>query len=122
MVYREKDEKLELQVSGSEAEVSLKVTCYHGTIVKVSYSNLGPKTLSCGEKGNVGKENTLKGARRLYTGSGNNPLEGKFRVVHEFSAPGGVKLTYTFPDDYTGENAFDESDENPTFQFIMNYI
>jgi len=121
MIYEEMPDKLELDLSESQGPVILKVTCFNQTVTIVRYHYLGLHKLLCGEEGQVGNSQGLKGKTRLYTGSANNPAQGAIKVQHEFTAPNGKKLIYTFPDDYTGAPPFPTSDKNPTWQFLVKY-
>lgn len=121
MEYEEKADKLWLDVPATDEKVKLRVTCFNGTTAEVSYYFLGLRMTGCGETGEVGVAGVLKDGKRVYNGSGNNALGGKFKVEHLFTSPNGKKLTYTFPDDYTGEVGYDPDDGNPDYHFTVNY-
>ncbi|MEO8066478.1 MAG: hypothetical protein ABI599_02170 [Flavobacteriales bacterium] len=121
MLYKEKDDKLCLDVPATDKTVTLEVTCFNATTAKVSYYYSGLKVANCGDAVDVGIANTLKGAKRAYNGNGSNPLGGKFKVKHVFTSPNGKKLTYVFPDDYTGTPAYNADDELPDYRFIVNF-
>lgn len=120
MIYREKEGKLKLRMGGGDDPVRIEVTCYHGSVAVVSFSNEGPRTARCGDTQPVGRESGLKGKRRRYTSGGNNPMGNGFKVKHVFTSSVD-QITYTFPDDYTGEVPHDPDDMNPSCQFIVNY-
>jgi len=78
-----------------------------------------------GEKGKfvtIGSASELKGKTVSFHDSSNNPDALKIKKEYIISEENGNTLTYTFPDDYTGENAFDEENKNPSNSFKVKFI
>ena len=51
-----------------------------------------------------------------------NPDGDEIKITHTIFEVEDQPLIYTFPEDYTGTNNYDSSDENPTYVFLVNFI
>jgi len=121
-IYEENADKLNLAVSDSEQSVKITIDSYHGTVASVSFDNGTIKTVNNGETLEVGKASELKGRSLEFSGSANNPDGDEIKITHTIFEVEDQPLTYTFPEDYTGTNSHDSSDENPTYVFVINFI
>lgn len=120
MIYRENDDRFTLQVGTGSDQVKLQLTCLNGTVAVVNFANLGPGSVGCGEQGEVGEEKALKGRRRLYTVTANNPMGNPVRFQLRFRSTVD-ELVITIPDDYEGTPPWNPADQNPTYQLIITY-
>ncbi len=121
-IYEENENKLNLDVSDSEQLVKITIDSYHGTVASVSFDHGTIKTVNGGETLEIGKASELKGSSLEFTGSANNPDGNDIKIRHTIFEFEDQPLIYTFPDDYTGTNNYDSSDENPTYVFLVNFI
>ena len=118
-MYHEKD-PIRIPVPDTDYRITLSVECLNGTVANVSFppgSNCG-----CGGTERIGIGVALKGKTVRFTGGGNNPGGGPFRVRHVFKEEGAVIGTYTFPDDYNGTPPFDPADQHPDYTFKVHFI
>lgn len=121
MLYKEKKDKLKLFVSDSDGEVKIGIDCFNGTIGSLSFKREKIKLLKCGETTVISSAAELKGKAVTFRGGGNNPDGGSFKITHKIFETGGGELVYTFPDDYTGEEEYDEEDLNPYYKFSVKF-
>ena len=121
-IYEENEDKLNLDVSDSEQSVKITVDTYHGTVASVSFDNGTIKTVNGGETLEIGKASELKGRSLEFSGSANNPDGDEIKITHIVFEDDNQPIIYTFPEDYTGTNNYDSSDENPTYVFLVNFI
>jgi hypothetical protein len=119
--YKEKKDKLNLNVSDSNNMVKIQVDCNTGTVVAVSYRGEVIKTVHCGKIEDLGEAKNLKGRTLKFVGDANNPDNGTINVQHKIYEEGGESVIYTFPDDYTGDPKYDSTDNHPLYKFSINY-
>jgi len=120
-IYKEKPDKLNLNVTNSNQEVKIKLDCYFGTVASVSFYHNGLKTINCGEEETIDEATNIKGSQDEFNGKANNPNNQQIRVVHTIYEVGGDSIEYIFPDDYTGNPPYDPNDKNPDYKFFVNY-
>lgn len=121
-IYKEKKEKLNLNVSNSNNEVKISVDCYNGTTTQVSIDTGSLVIAGCSETKVIEKASFLKGKTLEFSCAANNPDSNQIKVIHKIFEAGGNEITYIFPDDYTGEPAYDKNDDNPSYTFYVNFI
>jgi hypothetical protein len=117
-IYVENPDKLNLQISDSQIDVIIKVNCYCGTRTTVAFESGYAK---CKKSVVIGKASELKGQTVLFSGSAYNALDNNIRVKHTIQEENGNELIYIFPDDYAGNPEYPLSDENPTYEFTVNF-
>jgi len=121
-IYKERDDKLELIVDNSDNMVKIKVDCYNGTLISLSYDNGNIRTVHCGETEEIGDAEDLKIKSPIeFVGSASNPDGEKIKVEISIFDDDDHSISYTFPDDYTGSPEYDDNDENPTYRFFVNF-
>ena len=118
-VYIEKKDKLKLKVSNTDKQIKIKVECYNGTIVTVKFFDNIFKNVYCGETRVIGTAAELKGKTLIFTGIAKNPNGEIVKIKHTIFEVGGNKVTYTFPDGYTGEPDFNSADPLPDYHFFL---
>lgn len=121
-VYKELEQRNILEVSGSNNPVYFRVDCQYGTIAEVSFGYNGLKTVGCGEEIILDSASKLKGLKITFNGGSGNPDGGRIKIIHTFYEKDGKKLLYIFPDDYTGNPAFDENDKEHSYKFYVKFI
>lgn len=121
-IYEEIEDKLKLNVSDTNQSVKISVDSYHGTVASVSFDNGIIKTVHAGETTEVGKASELKGKSIEFSCSANNPDGDQIKITHTIFENEGNAIIYSFPDDYTGTNNYDNSDENPSYAFLVTFI
>lgn len=120
-VFREKPDKLNLNLSTSSNKVRIKVDCYFGTQVSVSFYHGSVVTLSCRENKEIDISNSLKGQAVVFNGSANNPDGGQVKIVHKIWEENGNSIEYTISEDYSGETPWDPANNNPSYEFQVNF-
>jgi len=119
-IYKEQKNKLNLDLSDSEKKVKIKIDCYNGTIGSVSFYHNNPKTLKCGQTRVIGKAKDLKNKNIEFNGAANNPDGEDIKIVHTIFEENGETITYSFPENFSGNPDFDPNDEHPDYKFFLN--
>jgi len=120
--YVEIKNKLNFKVSNNNNPVFLRVDCEYQTIVSVAFYTDKINSVDCGIEAKIGDAPEIRGKSIDFNGSPVNPNQGSIRIIHTIYQKGGDKLIYIFPDDFTGEPAFDENDDQPNYVFDVNFI
>ncbi|MBE0573609.1 hypothetical protein IH575_01765 [Candidatus Dojkabacteria bacterium] len=121
-VFREKSDKLNLILSNGSNDVKIKVDCYYGTQVSVSFYHKSLVTLSCGNTKKIENSNSLKGKSITFNGAANNPNGGQIKIIHTIWEENGNSIEYAIPEDFSGEIAWDSNNINPSYEFQVNFI
>lgn len=128
-IYEEKKDKLKLDVFDSDQLVKITVDTYHGTTVYVSVYLSGEISKTVPDPDNndertivIGKASELKGKTIRFTGAARNPDGNQIKISHKIFEGDDNSLIYTFSDDYTGTNNYDNSDQVPTYRFYVTFI
>jgi len=131
-IYKEKKDKLKLNISDSEESVKITVDTYHGTNVSVRVSLSGEINKKVPDPDNpdddtnntivIGKASDLIGKTIRFTGSARNPDGDQIKVSHSIFEGDDNSLIYTFPNDYTGTNNYANSDQVPTYRFYVTFM
>lgn len=120
--YVEIPGKLVFKITNPEKNIRIKVDCQYGTLAKVSFYTFALVTVGCGETKIIEKVQKLQKRTVTFNGSSGNPGGGRIKIIHTISEEGGNELVYTFPDDYTGQPPFDESDQEPSYVFPVYFL
>ena len=119
-VYKEIKEKYNLLLTDPDKLVTIKITCYNGTTVRMLTSVTGYNILQCGDLHVLGRADQLNGKTVRFDGVCKNPDGQKIKIKHKIYESGGEdEVKYIFPDDYTGSPEFDESDAEPHYRFYV---
>lgn len=118
--YNEQDRKLTFSTS-SNRNINLSVDCQLGTIAEVSFYTDELKTVGCGDTVKIGNSDELKNKRIEFNGASGNPESNPVKVIHTIEEEEGEKISYTFPDDYTGTPEFNEDDQEPSYVFYVHF-
>lgn len=121
-VFREKPDKLNLNLSNGSNDVKIKVDCYHGTQVSVSFYHNSLVTLSCGNTKKIENSNSLKEKSITFNGSANNPDGEQIKIIHTIWEENGNSIEYAITEDYSGEIVWDYDNNNPSYEFQVNFI
>lgn len=121
-VYAEKENKLVLEVTSSDKPIAIKVDGDYGTKGRVIFRHNGPKKVKSGQTLIIDTAAKLKGTTLEFTGGCENPSGGEIRIIHTLFEKDGKEIKYAFPDDYTGEPDFDETDQEPDYTFFIKFI
>lgn len=119
-IYKEKQDKLNINLTNSDNLVKIKVDCYYGTVASVSFYHESLKTVQCGETEVIGKAKDLNNSTIEFNGTANNPDGAQIKIVHTIYEGPGETVTYTFSDDYSGIPDFNSDDEHPDYKFFLN--
>jgi hypothetical protein len=121
-IYKEKKEKLTLEIISNERPVNIRVACYYGTTSEISYYLNDLKEVPIGEEVKLGTGSELKGKRLLFTSAASNKDGLEIKLDFTLTQEGTEPLTYTFPEDYTGTPDFNTEDQEPTHQFHVKFV
>ena len=118
-IYTEKEDKLKLELSDSGKQVKIKITCYYKTTVGISTSVTDYDIYPCKKLAPLGKTGELKGKTVSFDGTARNPDLQNIRIKHKIYEVGGKQITYTIPDDYTGDPDFDGQSIYAKYRFFV---
>lgn len=122
MIFTEKADKNILTVSTTGKLVNITVDCQYGTLASVSFYHKELKTARCGESKIVGTDQDLKGKTIEFNGSAGNPANGQLKIIHTFRETDGNELIYTFPDDYSGNPAYNGNTPQISYAFYVKFV
>lgn len=121
-VYEENKGKLILNVSDSDNDVKITVNCLYGSEAQIRVDTGRLIKVDYGETKVLGKASALKNKILEFEGIAENPNGNKINVEHTIFEEGGEKITYVFPDDYTGKPELDKNDTNPSYLFPCKIV
>lgn len=121
MLYTEKEGKNTITISGTDNLIKLRVDCQYGTLASVSFYSLKLVMVGCGKAETVRLARDLKGKTIEFNGSAGNPDGGQLKIIHTIYEENGNKLTYIFPDDYTGTPDFNATDKQLSYVFCVKF-
>jgi hypothetical protein len=122
-IYREKKDKLSLKLSAENSKVTLTMNTYNGTESGLSWKF--DNAYHNGKKGvavELSTTSKLKGNTLKFNGSSNNPDKGKIKIEYVITEENGGSLVYIFPDDYTGDAAYDTAELDPSNAFQIKFF
>jgi len=119
-IYKEKEDKISLELTSESNKVFITVDCYSGTLISLSFDVGTIKTIHCGDTEEIGDAEDLKNKSPIkFVGSASNPEDDNIEVKVTFFDDDDNSVSYTFPDEYTGLPEYENSDKNPTYQFTV---
>lgn len=121
-IYKENPDKLNFTLNDSENDVTISLDCFHGTVGSVSFFYKGLKNIVCGKTIVIDTASELKGKTIPFKGKANNPDGNTIQLKHTIRQGEENILEYTFPDDYSGTPDYDETNENPNYEFSVNFV
>jgi|GEM_PF-5738281 len=117
-IYTEKDDKLNVKLTGTENDITIRLDCYYGTKASLAFGD--NQLLNCGDTLKIRSDAGASG-RITFSGSCSNPQGGTIKVTHTVLRGEEVLFTYTFPNDYTGTPPYSATDKTPSYEFRINF-
>ncbi|MDX2360754.1 MAG: hypothetical protein QNK23_08100 [Crocinitomicaceae bacterium] len=119
-IYKDGKDKLEFTLKGS-GKVYMSVDALNQSRTCVTCNSNNAQVFNGDPKKEIGNSNSINGKLVRFTGAGEKRTNDNVKFVHTISQDGGDSIEYVFPQDYTGEVAFEESDEMPSYMFYIKF-